>query len=257
VESLLKVIILAIIQGVTEFLPVSSSGHLVVAKGLFGLESPGVALEVALHVGTLVAIVLYYWQDLMTLATAPFRGDLAARKSAWRQLLLIAIASVPIAPAGFFLKGFIEPLFSNSRAVGGLLVATAVIVSSTAFMRRSRKSIDVPRSALVGVAQAIAILPGISRSGATIAMGNLVGIAPADAVRFSFLIAVPAFVGAICYELIFYSADFRLAYIPGAVVSAVVGYFSLKLLINAVKSNKLWMFGPYCAIVGLVAILFL
>ncbi len=256
-SSLIKIIILAIIQGITEFLPISSSGHLVIGKALFGFESPGVGLELSLHFGTLIAIIVFYRHDLRDILRGFFAEKPRFSGTSSKMLSFILLATVPVGVLGVIFNNSIEPLFADVRFVGTSLFVTGAILISTAFFRRGGASVGLRSAIIVGLAQAVAILPGISRSGATISVARMIGIEPDSAARFSFLIAIPAIAGAIVYELIKYPADFQWAYISGIAISAVVGYYSLKLLINIVRSDKLWVFGPYCLILGLAVVLFM
>ncbi len=252
-----KVILLAVLQGITEFLPISSSGHLVIAKALIGLESMGVGLEVSLHLGTTIAILIFYWTDLRDLIVPIFKEQGAKRRDSLRFIWLLAAATVPAGLVGLIFNDRIEALFSNAHFVGITLIATAAILAATALSKRRKKPFNLPRALTVGMAQAMAILPGISRSGSTIATGELLGVESADAARFSFILAIPVILGAAMLEAIGGLNELRWEYAIGLVVSAVVGYFSLRLMIGIVKANRLWAFAPYCLAVGLVTLIFM
>ncbi|MCK5832743.1 undecaprenyl-diphosphate phosphatase [bacterium] len=256
-KLIFNIILLAIVQGITEFLPISSSGHLVILKSLFGFKSPGVGLEVSLHFGTLIAIVIFYWSDIKEITSSFFRTDLPTRHKSRRTALYVIIATIPIAIIGILFNGRIISLFTNSFITGVFLLITGLILLSTKLIKPQKQPITVVKSIIIGISQALAILPGISRSGSTISVGKFVGIAPSEAAKFSFLMAIPAITGAIIYEIISNMADFNPLYFIGIGVSAVIGYFSLKILINLVNSEKLWIFGPYCLLIGLISIVFL
>ncbi len=252
-----KVILLAILQGITEFLPVSSSGHLVIAKALVGLESTGVGLELSLHLGTTIAILIFYWTDLRDLIVPIFKKEKTKRRDSLRFIWLIAIATVPAGLVGVFFNDRIEALFSNTHFVGITLIATSAILAATALSKRRKKPFNLPRALTVGMAQAMAILPGISRSGSTIATGELLGIGSTDAARFSFILAIPVILGAAAIEAMRGLSELRWEYAIGVAVSAVVGYFSLRLMIGIVEANKLWAFAPYCLVIGLATLIFI
>ena len=253
---------LAVLQGLTEFLPVSSSGHLVLGKELFGLrESGGVLVEVALHVGTLGAVLAVYGKDLVAL----LRDALGGKP---RYLLLLLLASVPAGLLGVLAKDFLEGLFEEPRVAGaGLLVTSALLLVSDR-RRRQLEEQGAPRgrevgvldALLIGVAQALAICPGISRAGSTIAAGLLRGLDAPTAARFSFLLSLPAVGGAALLEAR------HLDRLPdgqawplalAVVVSGVVGFLSLRLLLVALARGAFRWFALYCAVVGVLALVLL
>ncbi len=187
-------ILLGIVQGATEFLPVSSSGHLVVGQRLLGLDLPGVAFEIAVHVGTLVSIVWVYRERVTGLAA----GALRRMRDAWEQIGLLALATLPAAVIGVGFDDHIERVFDTPHwAALGFLVTAAILWSTRTPLRRERSLRITPRIALlVGCAQALALVPGISRSGTTVAAALWLGVAPLEAAAFSFLMALIAIAGA-------------------------------------------------------------
>ncbi len=187
-------LLLGVVQGLTEFLPVSSSGHLVVAEAAVGLTTPGVVVEVALHVATLLAVVIVYRTRLWQLT----RDALFGSGSAWRYIGLLLLGSIPAALIGFFLADFFERAFESLLLVGVDFVVTGLILWSTRWIRPSASRQEPSRSGAfgIGVAQALAILPGISRSGATVAAGLWQRVDAVRAAEFSFLLAIPAIMGA-------------------------------------------------------------
>jgi len=253
---------LAVLQGLTEFLPVSSSGHLVLGKELFGLrESGGVLVEVALHVGTLGAVLAVYGKDLVAL----LRDALGGKP---RYLLLLLLGSVPAGLLGVLAKDFLEGLFEEPRVAGaGLLVTAGLLLVSDARRRRleregtvAGREVGVVDAVVIGVAQALAICPGISRAGSTIAAGLLRGLDAPTAARFSFLLSLPAVGGAALLEAR------HLDRLPegqawplalAVVVSGVVGFLSLRLLLVALAKGAFRWFALYCAVLGVVALVLL
>ncbi len=256
--EILALLILAVLQGLTEFLPVSSSGHLVIAKHFFGLrESGGVVVEVALHVGTLGAVLAVYGRDLVAL----LREAMGGRP---RYLLLLILGSVPAGLVGILAMDFLEGLFDEPRvAAGGLLVTSALLLVSDLERRRRERNAPVPAelgrsvntldAVFIGCAQALAICPGVSRAGATIAAGLLRGLDAVAAARFSFLLSLPAVGGAALLE-----ARHLDSLPPGTaaplaiavVVSGLVGFLSLRLLLVALARGAFRWFALYCAILG-------
>ena len=251
---------LAVLQGLTEFLPVSSSGHLVLGRELFGFRAiDGVLVTIALHLGTLVAVLGVYGRDLLTI----LRDALGGRP---RELGLVVLGSVPAAVVGIGAGDALDALFeSPDVAAGGLLATAAILLAGEAARRRRAESAGEPAplgagaALAIGVAQALAICPGISRSGSTISAGLLLG-QPADrAARFSFLLSLPAIGGAALLE----AAD--LDGLPGEelgdlalglVVAAVVGLLALRLLLVALRRGSFPWFAGYCALAGLTWFLF-
>ena len=264
--DLLKATLLGILQGITEFLPVSSSGHLVAAQALLGLKSPGVILEVSLHFGTLLAILLVFWDDLLELIAHGWRGfvllcrrkpaEISNRAPHFFTALAIVVGSVPAGLAGVFLKDYITPFFEGDlTACGSFLIVTGIMLIATRWaLKGAVKTVGPGRGFLVGAAQALALLPGISRSGSTIAAGLYVGLERDTAARFAFLLAVPAMAGAVVLELAGASLNSaNIAWLPviwGTAVAAVVGWVSLKALLPIVKKGKLHYFAAYCIPVG-------
>lgn len=256
---MLETIILGLVQGLTEFLPVSSSGHLVLGQELMGLRTGNdIRLEVILHLGTLVAIVIAYREDIVRLAQSviPGKGDPEHRRLFW----LLAAASVPTAIIGLSLKDWFESVFASPGTVSWLLVCTGLILLLGDRARRGEllaENIGVGRSVLLGLAQSVAILPGISRSGSTIVSGLLLGIKPEEAARFSFLMSIPAVAGAALLDFLDsiggqapppnYST---LELLAGFASSAIVGYFALQWLLVAVRRRSLSWFAVYVILLG-------
>lgn len=259
-----EVVVLSVLQGVAEFLPISSSGHLVLGKSLLGLGETGMRLDIFLHVGTLVAVFAFYWAIIWRLAKGLFsRGD-AARES-WGYAFKIVLSAVPAGIVGVLFKDQLEAAFSAPKMVGCALIFTGVVLTLTRFLPRGNGSVSIPKAILMGVAQAIAILPGVSRSGMTLAAARSAKIDAEKAAEFSFLMSAPPIAGAAALEVL--SALKASAEVEavsevgwglcafGAVLAAVVGYYSLKFLLRSLKSDRFWLFGPYAALAGIVTLI--
>jgi len=252
----LQAIYLGFLQGVTEFLPVSSSGHLVIAQAFLpNFEQPGVLFDVLLHLGTMGAVVLYFRKDLLSLVRAPFIAD--AEALIHRKLLLLIVAgSVPTAVIGLAFKDFFESLFHDYRRAAMMLIVTGIILFiSERFRRGERKEKDLTLgdALLTGVVQGCAIIPGISRSGSTIAALLLRGVDGETAARFSFLLALPAVGGAALLSLkdVHGVAEGLLpVYLAGAAISFATGLFSIHFLLAIIRKRRLFIFALYCWIVG-------
>ncbi|HUS69230.1 MAG TPA: undecaprenyl-diphosphatase UppP [Anaerolineae bacterium] len=258
---------LGIVQGATEFLPVSSSGHLVLVPWLLHWESMGLAFGALLHLGTLVAVVAFFWRDLWQLVVAgllsvkerSLAGD-PVRKTAW----LIVLGSLPAALLGFTLEDFFESLFGRPVWVGILLVVTGTLLAASE--RWSRRKLEMTElgwveALVVGLGQAVAIAPGISRSGATISAGLWRGLRREAAARFSFLLSVPIILGAGLFELkdVFDApmvSDSPLTLAVGFASAAVSGFLSIRFLLRYLQTRSLYPFAIYCWAGGLVSVLF-
>ncbi len=250
--------LLGLIQGLTEFLPVSSSGHLVLGERLLGLDPPGVLLEAFLHVGTLGAVLWVFRSDILELGrSVTRRGTIERRK----EVGLIIAGTVPIVIAGLLFRSIADAVFSSLAVVGGGLLFTAVVLAAAARLRAraGRRQLRFTDSLIIGVAQALALFPGVSRSGATIAAGVTAGIEPTRAARFSFLLSIPALVGAAILNLWDvaaqggWSGDWG-GIAVGTVVSFIVGIAGIHALLAIVKRSRLWVFSIYCACVGAAAL---
>jgi undecaprenyl-diphosphatase len=263
----LYALFLGIVQGLTEFLPVSSSGHLVILQHLFGMRSPKLLFDVAVHLGTLAAVVVFFRSDVAAIGRAvlgwrPFRrvGGNPAGSPDLRLLGLILAATVPTALIGLFIRFAAEEVFASPLSAGLLLMATGVLLIASRRSGPGRKDmadISLAEALGIGLVQGIAVFPGVSRSGATIATALFLGIRPDAAARFSFLLSIPSILGAALLMLgdavAASAADARAALI-GAVVAAAVGYAALWMLVFIVKRGRLYAFAPYCWAVGALGV---
>lgn len=253
--TIIETIFLGIIQGLTEFLPVSSSGHLVIFQNLLGFKEPELLLDCSLHLGTLLAVCLYFRSDLRKMATEVWHFDL---KNPHTNLLLwVVVGSVPTAIIGLVFQEPFEKVFGSVTMVGVMLLATGFIVASTRFIPKSygtRTRVGLLAALAVGVAQGMAIMPGISRSGTTIVCALLFCLNRDLAGRFSFLLSIPAILGALVIHLNVESLG-RIGFVPlslGFASSALVGILALKILMGMVRKGHLYYFAPYCWAVGLL-----
>jgi undecaprenyl-diphosphatase len=256
--SVLEAVLLGLVQGITEFLPVSSSGHLAVLEHLWKLPVESrLPLATMLHGATALAVVFYFAPLLVRLIRGLWARDAARRGSSWRMVGFILLGSVPAGVIGVAFGDLIDRAFSSPLLVGLMLLVTGGVLFGTRFAR-PRGETGWLRSLLVGVAQAIAILPGISRSGATIASGLYLGMERKEAFEFSFLLAVPAITGAFFLEArkVDLAALNLTALAVGMVVAFVTGLAALFVLGRAVTGRKLHWFAYYCWAAGLATILF-
>ena len=260
--------ILAVLQGVAEFLPISSSGHLVLGKALLGVKDPGIRLDIFLHVGTLFAIAVFYWNIIWKIVRGAFLtggAESLPRREAWSYIAKIVVSAVPAGVVGVLFKDQLEELFSSPHAVGAALLFTGIVLFATRLLPKGGKDVSFLTALVMGVAQAVAILPGVSRSGMTIAAAKAAKTEPAKAAEFSFLMSAPPIAGAALLEVLKAMKETCPAccadetgwplVIYGAVLAAVVGYFSLAVLLRTLRSDRFWLFGPYCLLAGGVTLI--
>ena len=252
---MLEVTILAVLQGVAEFLPISSSGHLVIGQHLLGIDAPGMRLDLFLHVGTLASIFAFYWATLWRIV----------RRFEWQYALKVAVSALPAVLVYFCFKDFIDGMFENARMVGALLMFTGAVLIGTRYLPRGSKDVSLLRALLMGLGQALALLPGVSRSGMTLASARGGRVDAEKAAEFSFLMSAPLIIGGVLLEILKALRGTSAApeaaeigwglTIYGAIVAAVVGYFSLVVLLKALKGRWFWLFGPYCLAAGLLTLI--
>jgi undecaprenyl-diphosphatase len=253
---------LGLVQGLTEFLPVSSSGHLVLAERVIGVETGGLRFEVFVHFATLVAVIIVFWSSIRkVLASLIPVGDPEQRAEKVRGRWLLAfiiMGNIPAALAGLLLENQVATIYQNPRTVGVMLLVTGTLLISVRKGGGGRNRLNGWDCARVGIAQAFALLPGISRSGATISSGMLGGLKSGSALEFSFLLAIPAMLGATVLK----AREAFLApahaewgpYLVGMIVAGLSGYLALRLLRRWIAGGKLHWFAPYCWVVGLVVL---
>jgi len=256
--TLTDAILLGLLQGATEFLPVSSSGHLAIAQHyLPNFSQPGVLFDVLLHVGTLGAILVFFYRDVTRLVTAPLRRGSDARRDR-RLLMLIVAASVPTAIIGLLFKNAVEQWVENMLVVAAMLILTGILLFVGERYRRSGRrgegALTVSDALITGVAQGLAVLPGLSRSGSTIATMLFRGVDGEAAARFSFLMAMPAIAGAALLhvkELERLPAGELPLYLAGTGVAFLVGLCAIRLLLGVIRRQRLVWFAVYCWVAGL------
>lgn len=264
--GLFQALILGIVQGVTEFLPISSSGHLVLIPAALGWASPSLMFDATVHLATLVAVVAVFWRDLLGIVVAWWRGLVKGRPLRTTESRLgwwIIVGTVPGVLTGLLLEKNIELLFDSPRAAGVcLLLTAALLVLAEVFGRRQRalSTVNWLDGIIIGIGQAAAIAPGLSRSGTTISAGMFRGLNREAAARFSFLLSVPIIAGAWLVQLINLvgdggpSAEAPWLFI-GFFVAAICGYASIRLFLAYLRKRPLYPFAVYCLVVGALAVI--
>lgn len=257
--TLLQAIILGIIQGLTEFIPVSSSGHIALGQYYFNLGHD-MLFFLIVHIGTLVPVIVVFWKDVWALVRNPFQ----------KMTLLLIVASVPIGLVGLFMRGIVGEAFGNIGALAAGFVFTGFILLISDRMKKGKKTtnqITYFDALCVGAAQAVAIFPGISRSGSTITAALARGIKREDAAKFIFLMSIPAILGSLFVEIIDLARDYTITMADinfanltaGLLTSMVAGYFAVKFMMAAIKKAKLRYFAFYvlilAAVIGVYAML--
>ena len=255
-DDLFKIVILALVQGITEFLPISSSGHLSILKTFLDINSDGALIEVVLHAGTLISILLFYRKRLSKI----FKRILNKDEESLRFFSCVIVAIIPIGIIGFIFGDSIEYLFNNVKLVCLFLIITGIFLIFSNFWRSKISTFNTRKSFLIGLAQMFAILPGMSRSGLTIGMGNIIGIDAKKSAEFSFIIAIPVLTGVIVkyfLNLEWDSISISINYLfLGLIISFITGLLSLRWLISLLEKGKFWYFGLYCIFIGLISLLF-
>jgi undecaprenyl-diphosphatase len=264
--ELLKAILLGVVQGLTEFLPISSSGHLVIGSELLSFKGQGVAFNVFLHLGTLVSVLLVFRSEILEMIASPFQylaGERTERVMLglkWN--IFVVISVIPAVFAGLFLKDSIEAIFSNLPLVFLMLSITGILMISSKYLRTGKISLQGKHAFLIGCAQAMAIMPGLSRSGSTIFAGMALGIDRQVVARFSFIMSIPAILGAMVLQLedLFKSPpalESMVGIAAGTGAAAFSGYFAIVLLLDIVRKNRLQWFGYYCLTLSLTGMFYL
>lgn len=265
-------VMLGILQGLTEFLPVSSSGHLVMGQNIFGITEPALSFDISLHMGTLLAVAVVFFSDIKAMVLS--LGELFKKGSSWSRVktllkenndvkfaALIIVGSVPTAVLGLMLKDYVHALFSSLVLVGLMLMVTGTFLWLTRRVTGQGRKIEefgFGTALFIGLCQGIAVIPGISRSGATIAAGLFAGLERETAARYSFLLSIPAIVGA---EILSLRDSFASGVVVdsvtiwGTLAAFVAGLLALVVLLRIVRKGRLYLFAPYCWAVGLIAII--
>jgi len=264
--SLLQAMILGLVQGLTEFLPVSSSGHLVLAEKILGLGTSNLRFEVAMHLATLLAVCFAFRKRILKLVKSVLFGRMRLVNGKWqytddnlRLAILLIAATIPAALIGILFDDAIEQAFNNPIAVSIALLVTGGILFGTGRIAKRHEKIGWKQSLIIGFSQALAILPGISRSGTTIAAGIYSGVGQEKAAEFSFLMSIPVILGAglIKFKDVLETGMPKgevLAILIGGLIAAIAGYLAINFLLKIIRGSKLHYFSYYCWMVGLVSL---
>lgn len=243
-------IIEGIIQGLTEFLPISSSGHLALIQSILGEGS--IQSVVLLHLGTLLAVIIFFRGDIIRIIKGLTKG---MRDPNTQFVLYLIVGTLPAVIIGFSIQGIIDMVFKSPRIIFGLLIINGLFILGTRFKPKGGRVVKVLDALIIGIYQALAILPGISRSGATIGIGIYLGIKPMEAFRFSFLLSIPAILGASVLELKGVTETLSAAW-PGFLASFLFGLLALTILRRLVFKRLFYLFGIYCIAIGMIGSIF-
>ena len=258
----IQALILGIIQGLTEYLPVSSSGHLTIGAALFGIEdTDNLAFTVMVHVATVLSTLVVLWQEVVWILKGLTEGKM---NEAARFTINILVSMIPIAIVGFFFKDAVEEVFGSGLLIVGcmLLVTATLLIFSYYYKPKSKERLSVKDAFIIGIAQACAVMPGLSRSGSTIATGLLLGNKKESLAQFSFLMVIPPILGealldvvkTVKGEAVFEHIDTR-PLVVGFLAAFISGCVACRWMLRIVRKGKLIYFGIYCAVVGMVALL--
>lgn len=262
-SPLVSALLLGLLQGFTEFLPISSSGHLVLVQSLLpGFSQPGVLFDVTLHLGTLVAVCVYFWSDLRSLFLSLFARKSAITREDRRLLWLLIVGSVPTAVIGLLFRKQFEAMFDDLQGAGIWFVITGILLFVTdrvSTRGRDLREMTLFDALVIGTAQGISIIPALSRSGSTIAAGIFLGLERQMLVRYSFLLSIPAIAGAFLLELVAHRQEALagfdpLVYSGGTLAAGILGYWSIAVLLRMTQSRRLSVFGYYCVVLGMLTL---
>jgi len=254
--TVFQAIVLGVVQGLSEFLPISSSAHLALTPWVFGWQDPGLAFDVALHLGTLIALVWFFWQEWVTLFGA-FLGIVRKRRietESEQRFAFVAVATVPGAVAGYVLKDYAETIFRSPALIGTMLIVMGVVlwlIDRAAPQERSIATMRWKDAIIIGLAQMFAIIPGVSRSGSTITAGRALHLSREAAAVFSFLMSLPIITAAVVFEgrhAIRGGVDVSL--VAGLVASALSGWLAISVLLKFVARHSYGVFAAYRVVVG-------
>ena len=259
--NIIQAFVLGIIQGIGEFLPISSSGHLVIVPYIFGWEYQGLTFDIALHMGTALAIIVFFWKDWVKIISNGISQKQTEGTSSYPQNLLwiILFASIPAAIAGYLLEGLAEHALRNPLLVAALLAVFGIILWAADYSSTNKikiKNIGYLNGFLIGIGQAIAIFPGVSRSGSTATAGLLLGMDRESATRFSFLLATPVMFGAFLLSLKDFSLGMiNIPFLVAIVTSTAFGILSIKFLLQYLQKKGFGWFAVYRLVLAAVIIL--
>ncbi len=255
--SIFQALVMGVIQGLGEFLPISSSAHLVLAPWAFGWEDPGLSFDVALHMGTLFAVAAFFWKDWIELFSEAIIKRSGSQKASMFWYLIVA--TIPGGLAGYLLEEQAETIFRNPLIIAVMLISMGIIlylVDRYAIKRKDMHKIRFSDSLLIGLSQAFAIIPGVSRSGVTMTAGRALGLTRETAARFSFLLSAPIILGAGVMKIgDIAPGDINLAFITGVVSAALVGFLSIGFLLKYLAERSFALFAWYRLFLGLAIII--
>ena len=252
-NDFVNVALLALLQGVAEFLPISSSGHLVIGQHLLGMTEAGMQLDVFLHGGTLLSVFVFYRKTIIRILV----------ERDWRFVLKLLLSALPAVAVYFLFKKRIDGLFENAKMVGALLMFTGAVLAGTRFLPKGDREVSFGRALWMGAMQAVALLPGVSRSGMTLAAARSGRVDPEKSAEFSFLMSAPLIMGGVLLEILKMCRGAEGAAQDGVgwgllafgfLLAAVTGYGALALLVRTLKGRWFWLFGPYCFAAGLATL---
>lgn len=265
--TLIKYLILGLVQGITEPIPISSSGHLIIVRELFGIEAKGLSFEIFVNFASLLAVLIIYRSDIIRLITNGYRFIIKkdqAAKSDFQFIIYLIVGTIPVGVVGLLFGDFLGELLSGTKVVGVTLLITAVAIWTIRNLRGKKSDGDLTMkdAIIVGLAQAIAVTPGISRSGASIVSSMLVGMNQETALRFAFLLYIPVSLGTGIIEIPEIISDpnfdqLMIPYIIAFIASFIATYFALKWFMDIMRKGNLKYFAYYCVIVGTLVIIFL
>jgi undecaprenyl-diphosphatase len=253
--TVFQAVILGLVQGLTEFLPISSTAHIILVPWLFHWPDPGLTFDVAVHIGTLFAVIIYFWKDWLTLIRHGFTRGMASREG--KMFWFIVLASIPGAMAGFLFEEQIKTIFRSPVIIGIMLIGMGIILyGADRFGKKqsSAQEITFSQSILIGLSQALAIIPGVSRSGITMTAGLFAGLTREGAARFSFLLATPMIAGAGIFGLRDLTGVELNLFLAGVVASAVVGFLVIGLLLRWLRKSNFLPFVWYRFFIGAAVI---
>ncbi len=250
-QLIIKIILLSFVQGISEFFPISSSGHLVVIQELIGFREIPLIYDIFFHIGTLLSVIIYFYKDLLSI----LKG--IKEKENVEFISLILVASIPTALIGLFFRKTLENMFNTPNIVGYFLLVTALMLIFSKLIRIKKLNIYLT-AFIIGTFQGIAIIPGLSRSGLTISIGLILSMGFAFSFKFSFLLSIPAIIGAMILEIgkVPFQSDHMAYLLLGAVLSAIFGYIALFILGKIILKKKFHLFAPYCLIAGIIVVIF-
>jgi len=254
--SIIQAIVYGVVQGIAEFLPISSTAHLILVPWLFGWSDPGVAFDVALHLGTAFAVILFFWKDWVSLIKA---GIKEPKSKMGKLFWYLVLASIPGAIFGVLLDKYMEA-FRNPALIGIMLILMGIVLYYADKLGRNEiqfEKMDFKRSLIVGLSQVLAIIPGVSRSGITMSTGRFIGIERESIAKFTFLLSSPIILGDALYHLkkIGSAPVEKIPFVVAILTSAIVGTLSIKFLLNYLKTKGFGVFAIYRLVLGIGVII--